>query len=413
MSEAGWRDRIAATNSALLAALFFLLPTQIAPAYIVTAVMLLLWLAEGRFHAKWLALRDNPVFWVFFAYFAWVVVALAWTEDTAAGRGMVSRYLFFLLAAVYFTVARREHARRYLIAFALGVATCELLAAYNWLHINHFPQWPDSVRADKDSTETAPFVDRILFAPMVAFAGYIGAWQALTQRGTARVGWALSAVAAVVSLSISGSRTGMVALSLLLALLTWQMLPQRRLWAALGAVAVLCGTATTLYALGDPLTKERIVRAFSETERLDTGVNQSLPHRYTMAVNTLTIVAEHPWLGVGSGDFISEYTAVNERRSPAWLVPRNPHNQMLFALVTTGVLGGALLIAVWLAPPWLHRHCHDEWRPLRVGLAFFFVLICLAESYLWRTNTGLMFVVFSALLYGPGDRASSDPPLRT
>ena len=69
--------------------------------------MLALWFFEGRFAAKWRALSANPVFWIFQAYFAWYVVSLAWTDDLAAGVGMVSRHLFFLLAALYFTVARR------------------------------------------------------------------------------------------------------------------------------------------------------------------------------------------------------------------------------------------------------------------------------------------------------------------
>ena len=46
MTTIPWRDRVAAVNSGLLTALFFLLPTQIAPAYVLTTVMLVLWLVE-------------------------------------------------------------------------------------------------------------------------------------------------------------------------------------------------------------------------------------------------------------------------------------------------------------------------------------------------------------------------------
>jgi O-antigen ligase len=121
-----------------------------------------------------------------------------------------------------------------------------------------------------------------------------------------------------------------------------------------------------------------------------------------MAVNTLHIIGEHPWLGVGAGDFVAEYKAVNDQRSPAWMPTRNPHNQLLFNLATTGVLGGVLLFAVWVAPPWLTRHWPDDGLgPLRVGLPLFYFFICLSESYIWRSNTGLMFMLFSALLYGP------------
>jgi hypothetical protein len=125
MSPLSWRDRIPLVNSALLGALFVLIPTQIAPVYVLSMLMLGLWIVDGHLRDKWHALRGNPVFWVFQAFFWWVVIALAWTDDMAAGRGMVTRHLFFMLAAVYFTVARREHAHRYLLAFAISVLVCE------------------------------------------------------------------------------------------------------------------------------------------------------------------------------------------------------------------------------------------------------------------------------------------------
>ena len=405
MSPQAWRERIPIVNSALLAALFFLVPTQVAPAYVLSAVMLALWVVEGRLHDKWQALRSNPVFWIFQAYFGWYVVSLAWTDDLVAGGGMVSRHLFFLLAALYFTVARREHTTRYLVAFAAGVLLCELLAGYNWLQLNRYPQWPAGWRAAKDAMETAPFVDRIMFGPTLAFAGYIAAWQALVSRRAGRHGvavvWASGWLVTLGVLSFSGSRTGMLGFSLMMALLTMQRLTRHRVWAAAGAAVVLVGTAGALYAMSDTTTRQRVLDGFSEARDLDGAVNMSVPLRYTMAVNTLHIIAEQPWLGVGAGDFVTAYEEMNARRSPAWNAPRNPHNQLLFTMATTGVLGGVLLLAVWFAPPWLHRRKQDGLGPLRIALPVFFFTICLAESYLWRSNTALMFALFSALLYGP------------
>lgn len=402
MSTLLWRDRLVAINAGLLTALFFLIPTQVAPAWILTGLMLVLWLIEGRWQQKWQALRSNPVFWIFQAYFWWVVVSTLWTSDMAEGRNMVSRYLVFLLAVVYFTVARREHTERYLVAFALGVVLCEALATYNWLQVNHYPDWPHGVRAQKNALETAPFVDRILFGPVLAFAGYVGAWKAVTTSGRTRTAWAFTVLSAFAVLSFSGSRVGVISFSLMMALLAFQTLADRRGVAVMAAGLALMGCAAGLYALSDTHTKDRIGQVFLESRQLDTAVNESLPHRYKMAVNTLHIIAEQPWLGVGAGDFAAEYKAVNIQRSPAWMPTRNPHNQLLFNLATTGIVGGLLLFAIWIAPPWLTRLWPDDGlRPLRIGLPVFYFFICLSESYIWRSNTGLMFMLFSALLYGP------------
>ena len=403
MTPTLWRDRLTALNSALLAALFFLVPTQIAPAYVLTGLMLVFWLIEGRWQQKWHSLRGNPVFWVFQAYFWWVVVSLLWTADMAGGWNMVSRYLFFLLAALYFTVARREHTGRYLAAFAIGVVLCEVLAAYNWLQLNHYPDWPQGLRAEKDATETAPFVDRILFGPVLAFAGYVGAWKAVSTSGRVRWIWALTVLSAFAVLTFSGSRVGMIGFSLMMALLAFQRLAKHKVLALVSAAAVLAGCVWGLVTFSDTVTRDRIGLILSESQQLDTAVNESLPHRYKMAVNTMHIIAAHPWLGVGAGDFTAEYKVVNDQRSPEWLLTRNPHNQLLFNLVTTGVVGGVLLFAVWVAPPWLTRRWPDDGlRQLRIGLPVFYFLICLSESYIWRSNTGLMFMLFAALLYGPG-----------
>lgn len=402
-STPAWRDRLAHVNSALLAALFFLIPTQIAAVHVLTAVILILWLVEGRWPEKWQALRSNPVFWVFQAYFWWVVVSLLWTTQMAEGRRMVSSYLFFLLSALYFTVVRREHTGRYLAAFAAGVVMCEVLATYNWLHLHHFPHWPNGVRAQKDPMEIGPFVDRILFGPALAFAGYIGAWQATLSTGRTRVIWAGTTLTAFVVLSVSASRVGMISFSLMMTLLALQKLAHRKGMALLGASAVLVGCVLGLYALSDANTKDRIGQIFSESHQLDTAVNESIPLRHLYVINTWQIIKQHPWLGVGAGDFTAEYKVVNDQRSPAWQPTRNPHNQMLFNLVTTGVFGGLLLLSTWAAPPWFARHWPDDGlRSLRLALPVFYFFICLSESYIWRSNTGLMFMLFSTLLYGPG-----------
>jgi O-antigen ligase len=218
----------------------------------------------------------------------------------------------------------------------------------------------------------------------------------------------------VLVLSFSASRTGVMAFVLLMVLWAVQAFPGRRMLALGGSCAVLCASAASLVLLSDQVTRARFAEAVMEFRQLDSGVNLSVPLRANLAVNTLHIIAEHPWLGVGAGDWKSAYADMNARRTPAWNTPRNPHNQLLFATVLTGPIGGALVVALWFVPPWLHRHRRDGLGGLRAGLALLFAAICMAESYFWRSNTGLMFVIFSAMLYGPRhDDARVTSPAQT
>ncbi len=407
MNPARGGERIASINSALLAAMFFLIPTKITPVYALSALVLVLWTAEGRWQHKWHAVRGNTALWLVQATFWLYLVATLWSPDPGAGFSMSNRYLLFAIAPLYFTVAQRAHTTRYVAAFAAGVLACETLAAYNWLQLHHYPAWPVGFLSSKDALETAPFVDRIMFGPIVAFASYVCGWYALHTRGARRWWWAGAAALAVAGLTISASRVGLVAAALLMALLTFQRLHRHRLLAAVASVVVCASVAVALYAVADHTTQQRVVEGVDELHDVQGHGATSIAQRYTMATNTLHIIAQHPLFGVGTGGFRSAYLAMNALRSPGARMTRNPHNEMLFAVASCGVAGGVLLLAMWFVPPWLWRRHDDGLQALRIALPLFFFAICFSESYLWLPNTGLMFVLFSALLYGPATGQST------
>lgn len=394
-------SRFGLVNSALLALVFFLIPIKIVFAYVASGLLLLLWIAEGRWQEKWQRLRSNPVFWILQSYFWVLLISLLWSQHLDLGISMTTRYLLFALAGVYFTAARREHAGRYFAAFAAGVVVCEFLAGYNWLRHYHFPQWPPGFRSSADVLEMAPFVDRIMFGPILAFCAYISAWGVWTGRAGSRWLWFAVWLSTVASLAISAGRAGTLSFALMMGLLTLQMLAKRRGVAVLSAAAVLVLSGLALYSLSDSNTRMRLSTGIAESQRLESDPTASLPLRYHMARNTLQIFVEQPLLGVGAGDFRSAYEQIKNRLSPSLPVTRNPHNEILFAAATTGVLGLLSLAVMWFVPAWLWRHQRDELSALRIGLPAFFLMICLSESYLWLPNTGLMFVLFMSVLYGP------------
>lgn len=400
MSLTAFRARIPGINSWLLAALFFLIPIKVAPAYVLTAVMLGLWLIEGRHAEKWEALRSHPPAWIFHGFF-WVMAAsLLWTEHWDEGRRNVLRYTFVALAPMFFWVARREHRPRYVLAFLAGLLLCEVLAYYNWLQINLFTQWPEGpLLKSKGLQETAPFVDRILYAPALAFGGYLAARGVLTSQGRTRAAYAAMLLLTFGNLVFSGGRTGLAAFLVLVMLLVVQQFPGRALVGSMVALLVGVLVSVAVYLSSDSHARERLHRIVAEAADPQAKVGSSVGERYTFTVNTLRIIAEHPVLGVGAGDYTAEYREVNRRYTPQWKYTFNPHNQFLFSLVTAGALGGAALLLLYWGPYFIYRREADELAAVRLALPVFFTVISLAESYLWRSNTCLLFVAFSAMLY--------------
>jgi len=390
------RAALPSINATLFASLFFFLPGHVAPAYTLTGLILVVTLLEGGLAAKWTQLRGDPLFWIFQAFFWIVPFSLLWTEDTQSGLKMAGRYGFFLLSPLYLTVARRELAPRCIAVFLAGCAMSEALAYYNWLQMLHFPDWPRGIRVRKDLEDTAPFVDHILYAPILAWAGYLAARQALSGTLGRRIGYLLLTLATLGNLVFSGGRAGQLAFLVLLVILAFQRLAKRPVAAALVSIALVGGIAALGYT-GNDYLRARVDETIRETSQSEKNIATSTGQRFTFYANTLRLFAEHPLFGVGAGDFEQEYAQINKRHSPDWMTTNNPHNQYLFVLTTTGVLGGAILLLAYF-PPILWRRRQDALAQLRVGLAVFIGFISLFEDYLWRSNTSLLFVLFAALL---------------
>jgi len=398
VTSAAVRERLSRVNSWLLAGLFFVVPTTIAPAYWLMLLILVLWLLQGGFAQKWLALRGNSVFWVFQAYFWMFPLALLWTEDLSDGRRMVSRALFFLLSPVLLTVARPEQRWRYLGAFLIGVTMCELLAYYNWLQLHVLPALPDGIRVDKDPFDTAPFVDRIMYTPVLAMAGYVAGHQVVFGVGRIRLLCALSLALTFGNLVFSGGRTGQLAFIALMGLLTLQRFARRPLLGITGALVVMMLFFTGAYT-GSDYFHERTDTALRQLSNFEAEVDSAVGLRIVYNINSWRVFSEHPLTGVGTGDFREAYRVVNERHTPEWTPTHNPHSQYFLVLTTTGILGGIVLLLVYLPPALLRIPYRDGFDRIRIALPVLFLIISALESYLWRTNTSLMFVLFSALLY--------------
>lgn len=387
---------LAAVQSWLLTAIFFCIPIQVAPAYILSAALLAVWVIDGRLAMKLRAIAGQPLVWIFVGYWAVLLASMLWTTDTDWGWRMVSRQNFFLLFVLYLSVARPEHIGRYISAFLLSIAMCEALAFYNWAQMHWLPDWPDGIRVRKDPQDSAPFVDRILYTPALAFAGYLAGHRLIYRaRGIRqRLLYATLLVATAANLAISGGRAGMIGFLTLLALLIVQRFAHHPVRAVLAAITLVVAVFVAGYQ-GSSYFEQRVDAAIEEIENPGPASSSSVRARLTYVQNAWRIFAEHPWLGVGIGDYRHEYERVNAEHTPSFAPAWNPHNQYLYALTAAGLPGGILLALVLLVPL-LRRSPADGRERIRKALPALFIVICLSESYLLRSNTSLMYALFTA-----------------
>jgi O-antigen ligase len=401
VSIAALRSRIPALTSGLLAALFFVIPTHVAPAYFLTLLILILLLLEGNLRERLRELRRSPLPAVFAGYYAVFALSLLWTHDLAWGQRMVAKQTFFLLFPLYLLAARREHLRYYIAAFLAAIAMSVALAWYNWTRLNYLPGLPEGIQVDKSIGDTAPFVDWIMYTPMLAFAAYLllHEWLFGPCLPGLRRRWLLGVflLAVVANALMSGGRAGVIGLLVLIGLAVVQRHAQRPLLAAGLAAGGIVLVLSTGYA-AFPLFQERVDKAIAQVRSAGSG-DESMSYRLSYAKGALGVFADHPLAGAGAGDLPDEFRRVNpqarvESAGRMW----NPHNQYLLVLSTTGLVGGTLLVLVLVAVAGSRTDPVDRLRRIQVALVVLFAVICLGESYLARSNTSLMFVLFSALI---------------
>ncbi|MBX3592475.1 MAG: O-antigen ligase family protein [Burkholderiaceae bacterium] len=399
MSLAQLRERIPLVNSWLLAAVFFCIPVQIAPAYVLSAAMLALWTIEGRFGEKLGELAREPLVWVVPGYYGVLLLSMLWTDDSSWGWQMVQRHKFFLLFPLYFSVARAEHFGRYVAAFLASIALCEALAFYNWTQLYLWPGLPEGIRVDKNPDDTAPFVDRIFYTPALALAGYLAGHRLLFDANGTRERILYGALLAVTTLNllIAGGRAGMVGFLALLALLAFQRLARRPVVAAWVASALVVGVLIGGY-YGSSYFRKRVDMAADQVVHYEERPNTSVGLRIVYTLNALRIYAEHPLLGVGIGDYPREYERMNALHTPGWEPAWNPHNQYLQMLTAAGIPGGLALVLV-LFYPLLRRGPPDGRERIRRAVPVLMITICLFESYLLRSNISMMYMLFTAALW--------------
>jgi len=192
----------------------------------------------------------------------------------------------------------------------------------------------------------------LLGALFVALLGAVllGAWQ----RTGRTPWWALSGVAAGgVSVGLSGSRAALLAIAVVIIGLAVRLVVRSRrraraIWAGAGAVVLVVGTLLVVPAMRG--------RVFSNAL-----ATQTVGDRFIIWAQSWRLFASSPWLGVGPNgyqDAITPYFGDEwYQRTPVGTVLDSPHNVVVQAAVTGGIVGfviGVILIVAVAVVGWHH-----------------------------------------------------------
>jgi O-antigen ligase len=147
-------------------------------------------------------------------------------------------------------------------------------------------------------------------------------------------------------LMIATGRTGLVVVVLLLVIFGFRLLGWKGIIAG-------CIAAVVLGALGwtaSPFLRTRVMQSINETQEFQTS-NAPSPtgQRLEMWQRSLGFIKTAPVIGHGTGSIPDQFrrTAVGEGLSG--LHANNPHSQVFAVAIQIGLIGIAVLLAMWLA----------------------------------------------------------------
>ncbi|WP_028319156.1 O-antigen ligase family protein [Desulfobulbus elongatus] len=374
-------------------ALAFFLPLSTSAVSVAACLILLCGLLEGRYAEKLREMAASPLGRAVLVYAVVLLLGLCWTESLQDGLAVIRKQWKVMLAPFLLTTIRWEWRQRYVVAFIAGV-TATMLA----VSLDQFDLLQKGLSEDELFFHTLTI--QLQYTPMLAFAIYLLAHQLLWGGKNGWQWWGLLAFAALLTVHLftTMGRAGHCAFFVLMAVLLFQYYRKNVLRAGLIAAVLFPLVFTAAYRLS-PVFQGRMdaivenIRTFRDNPNTSVGLRL---HYWTISWQ---IIRQSPWIGVGTGDFASAYSAMNESVSPGVPTTNNPHNQYVFLTVQLGVLGLLSLLGLLFVHFRRAGRIVDGWERIRLAFPVFFMVIMCFESYLNLVGTGFLFSLMSAILF--------------
>jgi hypothetical protein len=309
-----------------------------------------------------------------------------------------------VIPLLLFQFSRCDRGTAVILAF---LVSCTVLMIASWIN-RYYPNLPW-----RSSAAGVPVKDSIVQSGeflLCAFALVhlaLDRWLARERaRAAALAGWALAFFANIVF--VVTSRTTVVMFFVLIALFAAQRLSRRGAVAALLAGCILAASAAAL----SPYLRTRVLNVVQEIQQyVQHDAATSSGYRLEFWKRSVDIVVQAPIVGHGTGS-----TAEMFRRSAAGqsgmaaLVTNNPHNQTLNVAIQLGLVGVAVLYAMWLAHALLFvRAGFAAWIGLAVVLQN--VVSSVSNSQLFFFAPGWLYVFGVGVLGGMVSRALQEDRL--
>jgi O-antigen ligase len=241
------------------------------------------------------------------------------------------------------------------------------------------------------------------FSLMCAFGTFIG-WTLYNESfyfkypKTEKILWAVLALFLFLFTHVFSVRIGLLSLYGLIFLQVFiYIFKKKKILNGLIALLIILGMGAVILFLS-PTFGNKIINTNEDLEAMKeegSANNKSLASRMISYKNAIEIAQNSSWLfGCGLGDVRDLNTQLFKEKYPDVSKPIIPHNQFLYLLAATGLLGFVLFFMMWIYPLWKFKsYAH----PFLWGIYTLMFLAFQVEAVL-ETQLGVAFCIFFILL---------------
>jgi len=324
------------------------------------------------------------------------LVGMTWADASFAEKfGSFKPFLRLLIFPLLFIQFRNSDRGMWVVAAFL--VSCTGVLALSWL-LAIFPDlsWrtvgPLAVPVKDYIIQSGEFL-------LCAFALThlaISAWQGDRRRQA--LAFALLAFAFLTNIVyVATARSTVVIFAALLPVLAFQRFEWKRALVSIAVGVVLAAVAwnSSPYLRGRVLAVEQEIQQY-QTENQGT----SSGWRLEFWKKSIRFIADAPLFGHGTGSVMGLFrNAATGESGPSASVTDQPHNQTLIIAIQLGLLGTALLFAMWLSHLLLFRvGALVTW--LGTGVVVQSIVACLFNSYLFEFTLGWIYIFGVGVLGG-------------
>jgi len=280
------------------------------------------------------------------------VLGMLWADVSWAARFKGVDSLVKLLAIPLLLMQFRR-SERGLCVLAAYLISCTLLMLASMVVFAVPPlsavlMHPDNVLVKNSPTQSGEFVTCIaclLFLCVDAFE---------TRRWRRLLGFGAIALGMFVNIAfVATGRTALVVLLVLLVVFAFKMLSAR-------GTAILCAVTIAVGAVAwfsSSYLRARTEQVWSDIQKYQTiDQGNSAGERIVFYKKSIAIISAAPIVGHGTGTIVSQFaqSAIGQSGTGT-LVTTNPHNQTFAVAIQLGLVGAAVLWAMWIAHLLLFR----------------------------------------------------------